>query len=265
MLFQSYAVGIPAALFFAWMITNVYLFLLYTLSKNVLPHAPATKTRVFSIACRIVFICFIAIVVSKPIEVLLFSAPLAGDIETFKKEQLEKYAVLTNEYFDGEIGALKQTIEKQKKLSDGAARVEQYELLVQKRENQKRELLMRMENLVGRSNYYVRSIVILNEKYPICWFFTLLVVAVFLTPANLKNFLGEASNFYKCKKEIETHLIRYEYAQFKAEYKRLLKEKYDADKDFSEPFADAPFNTKLKTDDREFLSEADLIAQLYNA
>ncbi len=265
-LFPYSLVGIPIALFFAWMITNIYLLLLYTLSKNVLPHKGDKKTKILSIVVRIIFICFIAAVVSKPLEALLFSAPLGEEIAQYKNEKINKYNAITNEFFDGESDQIKLMIEKRKKLNEGSENVEieKYRQNLIKKENQKNELISKMSNLVQNSNYYVRSIGILNSKYPACWLITLLIASIFLTPAVLKNFVSEKSNYYDLKRRIEVGLIRQEYFQFKTKYRQIFQDRFNEEKTYSELYADAPFNTLRINDRTEFLTESDLISELYD-
>lgn len=267
MLFQNFILGIPIAIFFSWMITNIYLLLLYTLTKNVLPHIRNEKARLISVGIRLGFICFIAIVVSKPLEALLFSNQLGNEIANYKQEQIQKYTALTNEYFESETHQLKLIIEKQKKLYGNSAtgQVEQYEQLLLKKENHKEVLISQMENLVEHSNYYIQSLLILNTKYPVCWLFTLFSIFIFMMPAYLKNFLAEQVNFYEFKKEIEMKLIQQEYASFKNQYNILFQTLHGTNKTFCESFEDAPFNTIRKKDGREFLTEDNLISELYNA
>ncbi len=265
-LFQNYFIGIPIGIFFSYMITNIYLLLLYTLSKNSFPCKTDIAAKLFSVSIRVVFICFIAIIVSKPIETILFSAPLENEIAVYKQEQISKYRKSTAEYYDAETKNLKLIIEKQKKLYSNAetSQIGNYEKLLQKKELQKDELITSMTNLVSNSNYYIQSIVILNTKHKACWLITLFTMFVFLFPAYLKNFLGEHSTYYEKKRNIENQLVKEEYASFKVRYNMLFQEYQNKNIQFSEPFTDAPFNTIRKKDAREFLKEEDLISDLYN-
>lgn len=265
-LFQNYFVGIPIGIFFSYMITNIYLLLLYTLSKNSFPCNTDKTAHLFSISIRVIFICFIAIIVSKPIETILFSMPLESEIESYKQEQIDKYRKSTAEYYDAETKNLRLIIEKQKILYTNAetSQIGNYEKLLQKKELQKDELIASMIQLVSNSNYYIQSIVILNTKYRTCWLITLFTMFIFLFPAYLKNFLGEQSFYYETKRKIENRLVKEEYASFKARYNLLFQEHLNRNIQFSEPFIDAPFNTIRKKDEREFLKEDDLISDLYN-
>jgi len=266
-LFQSYFIGIPAGLFFAFMITNIYLLLLYTLTDNVLPHVQRRAGKIISTAFRLLFIWFIAIVVSKPIEMLVFSSWINDEIAVFKQIQLSQFRESTDKYFDSEISQLRDQVEKQRQLFDepSAAELSKYELLIQKKETQRTELINRMAELVNHSNYYIRSIVLLNEKYPFCWLITLLVVAIFTIPSYLKEFIPLTGIFYGRKKDIEMQLIKREYESFKATYSELFRAIYNAEIKYSEVFEDAPFNLTRKIDNRIALSEESLIAELYNA
>lgn len=266
-LFPNYWVGIPISLFFAWMITNIYLLLLYTLSKNVIPRNDAPKSRFFSIAIRVLFICFIAVIVSKPIESVFFAAALEQEITEFKEQKITDYAKATEDFFSGEAVRLKSIIEKQNKKSMdfGNERIEKYQRLLAEKENQKTIMIKDMQNLVMHSNFYIQGIVILNTKYPECWLFTFVCISIFLAPAALKNFISEKSDYYTLKRRIETELVRGEYISFKAEYRRIFHERFGAAKDYSEHFLDAPFNTIPKIDDVKFLNERDLINNLYDA
>lgn len=266
MIFENYIIGIPVSIFFSWMITNIYLLLLYTLTKNSLPHKIKPKARFFSLLIRIGFICFMAVMVSKPIESLIFSRPLHSEIATYKEEQIKLYTDSTTKYFDDQTAQLIKIIDKQKQLYGKFAddQIEGYTNLLQKKENQKYELISSMKELVNNSNYYIQGILILNYKFPLCWMLTLLVIIIFLMPAYLKNFLPMQSNYYSFKQYIETSLILQEYKLFKEDYKLLFKSKYEMEITFSESYLDAPFNTIRKTDGREFLKEDDLISELYN-
>ncbi len=266
-LFQNYFIGIPVGIFFSYMITNIYLLLLYTLSKNSFPCKTNKAAQLFSIAIRVVFICFIAIIVSKPIETILFSMPLEDEIENYKQEQIDKYRKATAEYYDAKTKNLKLIIQKQKKLyaSGETPQIGNYEKLLKKKELQKDDLIASMVSLVSNSNYYTQSIVILNTKYRMCWLITFFTMFVFLFPAYLKNILGEHSTYYETKHTIENRLVKEEYASFKAKYNLLFQEHLNKNIQFSEPFIDAPFNTIRKRDERAFLKEDDLISDLYNA
>jgi hypothetical protein len=98
-IFNAGLIGIPLGFFFAWMITNIYLLLLYTLSKNVLPHTPSQQGRAASIFVRLFFISFIAMFIAKPFEAMLFNSYLKQDIASFKEEKFRTtFKIIENNY-----------------------------------------------------------------------------------------------------------------------------------------------------------------------
>lgn len=266
-MFQNYWIGIPAGLFCAFMVTNIYLLMLYTLSKNVLPHTKSVRAKIISTGLRLLFICFIAVVVSKPIEALIFTIPLNDEIVRYKEEKLLKYTAVTMTHFDNEVIELRKIIANLEKLSDkpDVLQLRKYQSMIEEKEAEKRELILKMNRLVENSNYYIQSIVILNSKYPQCWLMTAIIVVVFIVPAYLKYVLPIAGAYNNSKKDIETRLITQEYELFRVKYNALLRLNYGADKQYNELFTDAPFNTVLKRDERSFLRQDDLLAEIYDA
>lgn len=266
-LFPNYWIGIPIALFFAWMITNIYLLLLYTLTKNVLPHKQHAKSRIFSLVLRIAFISLIAVIISKPLEAFVFASALNQEIAQHKQQKLTEYNSATEEYFAGETRELKLMLENPKKLGsdESSVKTEQYRQLLIAKENQKNKLLGEMTNLIEKANFYIYSIVILNTKYPACWLFTLLSVSIFLAPGVLKNLVSENSDYYRLKKEKEVNLVRREYLAFRERYSQTFQDLFGVEKTYPEHYLDAPFNTLPKKDTAVYLTEHDLIGELYDA
>lgn len=273
-LFQSIVLGVPFSLFFAWMITNLYLLLLYTLTRSSLPRRESPVANFFSIGVRIAFICFIAIMVSKPVELLIYEGPLKKDVENYKRDLLTSYTkkvdtLLANQSASIVAGA------------DGPN-----ELTVARREY----LLASMSATVAKSNFYIQRIIILNNNYPSCWVVTLLGVLIFIAPGFVKTrLISEA--LFAMKKDIEVSLVVREYKQFRSVHseitlanvkldfkgslfdaepfrQKMLSDKFEARykflADHQEHFQDPPFNTIKIEDNRVFGKEDILIEMLYN-
>jgi hypothetical protein len=149
-------------------------------------------------------------------------------------------------------------------VSASPAKIEQYRQLLINKENQKNKLLAEMSNLIENANFYIYGIVTLNKKYPACWLLTLISVSIFLAPAVLKNLISENSAYYSLKKEIETKIVLGEYLAFCERYRQTFLNLYGAEKNYSEHYLDPPFNTIPITDTNVYLSERDLIADLYH-
>jgi hypothetical protein len=244
MIFHNYIFGIPASIFFSWMITNIYLLLLYTLTKNVLPHKKSLSSRVISLFLRLGFITFIAIFISKPIEVLLFSNQLPKEIDAYKSEQIEKYTTSTIAYFNDETKDLQGIIRYQKAINADTVSAET--IRYSKLNAEKTKSIENIEKIVNNSNYYIKGIVILNSNYPICWLISAICIFIFLTPALLKRLIEFDSTYYKLKKKIKTNIILEEYAKFKEQYYQLLLQDYNRNLTYTELYVDPPIQYNSK-------------------
>jgi hypothetical protein len=230
---RSVILATPIALFFAWMVGNIYIVLLGTLTKNLLPHIKNTKALVVSTAIRILFLILIAVIISKPIEAFLFSPLTEQGIDQKREALLINFKVSLVKYY-GSYNAEAQS---------------QYE---------------KAEKIVEHSNFFIERIKQTNS-IPFAWFITALTVFLFLLPASLKFYLAESSSYYIKKSQYEKNLIVSEYEAFKNEYKLLLLEKTGKVIEFRERFKNPPFNTKPLQDNKSYSTEADLIDMIYNS
>jgi hypothetical protein len=240
--------------------------ILYTLSKNVLPHKSTVGGKMFSRGVRFGFICLIALIVSKPIELLIYSSSVDKEILQFKVNKISRYNSITEAYYQADKADLECQIKKYLQLpSDiGGATVHIYREKLKQIKIQKNESIKAMQAKVLRSNYFILSISILNKKHPSCWLFTLSIIFSFLCPSVIKYFVSVTGNFYQFKKKIETNIILEEYATFKSSYTALLNKYSDSQLTFYEVHADPPFNTRRKKDPRFFKTENDLLSEIYN-
>lgn len=257
--FNAYFIGVAASLFVALMMSNIYLLLLYTLSENVLPHKPSFIGKWFSNVIRITFVCFLAVIVSKPIEVLIYSNSLAPEVTAFKRGEIAKYQALTTDYFDREIHEMR--IEKlvNPQLS------QLLDARIEKLTNEKDRLNKRMLTLVSDSNYYFKTLLILAYNHPTSWLVTLIFGLIFIVPVYLKRIVPGSGIFYGEKRNVEFELIRREYEKFKLMYSELFQRKWKVNVEYSEHYSDAPFNTAPKSDKTRFFDEQQLLTDLYDA
>ena len=267
-IFDNSTIGIPLGLFFAWMLTNIYLLLLYTLAKDVLPNNHNRKARVFSLTLRLALVTFIAIIMSKPLEVLIFQNMIVKDLSEFKIDKLEKYTTLTESYYESEIQNLENTINGLKKVnSDNSEQdLKYYQNLILHKNNAKRTALIEMERRIDQSTYYVQSLIILTDKYPKSWLITLLVIFLFLTPALTTNIVSKESMFNKRKRFIHTRMIDSHYLVFKQLYSNTLQQFSDMEKikfSYQENYIDPPYNSKLKEKPIQYQQE-DLKTIIYS-
>lgn len=264
--------------FFAFLIANLYLLLLYTLSKNLLPHKESKGAKWVSFVLRVLFISIFAVIVSKPIELVFFNEKLEADIELYKETHYKVSASIIESMY---LQPLKD-LEFAKNMGDVDA-----DLKILQKNEEKSTALLNLEDKIAHTDFYIQKIRILNYRYPETWFVTFLVILVFLTPIFIKYFFAAQMEFYQMKKEIETRIVLDEYASFKNRYKSIWKnfieevsmkpveyryarinlvlaEIKDKHCEFEVDYIDPPFNTVRKIDERNFLAQSSLKEELYD-
>ncbi|GEM_PF-4501733 len=93
-LFGHYlAFAIPVGLLWGGIVVNIYLLLLYTLSPTLLPGKESPSPITFALIYRVVFLVILAVVISKPVEVSLFSGLVKSDLEEYKQEKRNSFFV----------------------------------------------------------------------------------------------------------------------------------------------------------------------------
>ncbi|MBL7778462.1 MAG: DUF4407 domain-containing protein [Chitinophagales bacterium] len=268
---------IAIGIFFALMMANIYILLLYTLSKNLLPHISSRGARWISIALRVVFIAVFAMIVSKPFELMLFSPFLKSDIELHKAKEYKVNETVVNSLYEKSFNELERMIQ----LGDNSVKS-----ILLKKQIEKTNILALLKQKIYSSDCYIEQIRILNSKYIFTWIVTIMMIMLFVAPVYLKYLMEEQNEFYQKKKKIETQIVLDEYASFKARYKAFWKEFFQdlevrpPDKhermnvvlaeitqknyEFEVVFADPPFNTIRKKDARDFLEQSSLKEELYD-
>jgi hypothetical protein len=93
---QNVLLATTIGVFFGWMVTNIYLLLLYTLTPNLLTEDDG-RTAKLSLALRCGFIVLLALIVSRPVSVFLFDRWLVSDVEQRKSELLGSHALTADE------------------------------------------------------------------------------------------------------------------------------------------------------------------------
>jgi hypothetical protein len=104
-------VAIPFGVIWAFLVTNIYLLLIYTISPSVLPHAQKInrlKKRIitkehritvfftFSMIFRLSFMVILAIIIAQPLNVFFLSSKTDSSIEKYKAEQRANMIVQSN-------------------------------------------------------------------------------------------------------------------------------------------------------------------------
>jgi hypothetical protein len=268
---------IVIGVFFALMIANIYILLLYTLSKNLLPHISSQGAKWSSVILRMAFIGVFAMIVSKPFELLFFNSMLENDIAVYKQTEYQNGQAVVNSIYENSFAELEKLIQ----LGDESANS-----ILETKKAEKEETLIQLKQKIDSSEFYLQQIKILNSKYVFTWLITLLMITLFLSPIYLKYLMDEQNEFYQKKKQIEIQIVLDEYGSFKTKYElfwksffsdlvvrppnknermnvvlaEIVQKKYA----FEVVFADPPFNTIRKRDARDFLEQKSLKEDLYD-
>lgn len=268
--FDSNLIGIAISLFFSSTTITIYLLLNYTLTKNTLPQTKnQTKSdilaKVLSPTIRVGFVCFIALLVSKPLEYKLLSFHLIPptEITIIKKKQLDKYIFIIQRNYQPEILELENAINKLQLTNINSNYISRYKYLKDQLIADKNKHIIGTWALILSSPHYLDMIVKMSLDHPICWLMSLITMVIFLGPIISKNLVAQSSSFYDMKKELELNLIISEYALTE---QRLIQT-YQNTHNFSMvpliKYLDPPFNTEPYIDKRLFLNEDELVKDLY--
>ncbi|MGN8072612.1 DUF4407 domain-containing protein [Mucilaginibacter sp. 22184] len=265
MLFDSAWMAIPVSLLFAWMINNIYEVLLTTLSKPVLRMKYQGVIKHLSIILRVGFVIFFAVFISKPLEAWVFEPQLSGKVEQLKARQIgraEKELTARSAKVEKRLLA---AIRHKEHLGYPAQAIQplrdELSRLILDREN----ALERVRFVIGRADFFVQRLQLLvsGGLYMLSWFFTLIVVALFLLPFYLKWHMDISNPYFKDKRAVYENIILRDYQEFKRTYTDLFKDQYRLDIQVGETYQDPPFNTERIVEKRDLKDQEDFLERIY--
>ncbi|MBN8676643.1 MAG: hypothetical protein J0M29_00370 [Chitinophagales bacterium] len=249
------------ALFISWMITNIYLLTLYTLSKRVLPCKGKGGSSVASTVGKYLFLAMLGLIVATSFSVLIFQKDIDVHLEQYRTQKIRDYQQLSNQISQSDSILVSQLVLNSHDITTKTF----FQDYLASQRKKKIESEGRMRSLVRQSPFYIQSIVILYTKYPKHWPFTILFVLVFISPAILKHYLAETNEYYTVKREIEMNIVEDEYKSFKDTYQKLFSGQKDRVIVWREIYEDPPYNTRRKKEYRPHLSDQDiLLKELYH-
>lgn len=159
----------------------------------------------------------------------------------------------------------------------------------------------RLNELLEKSNFYIKRIQILLSENPVSWIMTMIICIIFLLPIHWKFSMRNKGGFYEKKKYIENRIVNEAYTDFKNTYSNIFEstlkeynrrvwvtvvqqlhklEEINPDR-FTEVsrqlrneiteepvskyehWADAPFRTKKKETSKQLASEKDFLKIIY--
>lgn len=264
---DSITLGLAMAVFFAWMIINLYVLVLYTLSKNVLPAPLSRAAAVAPVIIKYGFILLLALFVAKPLELVFFNSRVEADLDAYKKTYMMNYAQLANERFLNETKQVESIINQQRQLNFDsitlAEKNRELEAFVIQKRGERDAAVRVMQRLISDSTFYTQRIILLCTKHPLSWICTIFIIGLFLAPVTIKH-LNIGNEYYQLKMDIETQIVTDAYQEFVKNYNELVQTKYGPTHAWRELYVDPPFNTKRIRIEKKFDSEKNLIDLIYH-
>ena len=223
------SVAVAIACFMTFVFGNIYLLTITTFTRSVLPTQGAKQSNWLSASLRVCFLIFFAVIISKPIEVIL----VQGN-ESIDQAVLQHKIELIAQMFPPE-----------------------------KPESGNKDALVREKimSTINSSNFFLYKVKLIstNSKYSWTWLLSILFIAMFVLPIAVKNSLRIDSDYYRRMKITQRRIIQNSYTEFKSHFLQLSIIQLGKQMEFYEAFEDPPFNTIRKTDKRTFKKQEDFL------
>jgi hypothetical protein len=256
-LLESYYIGLAIGLYFALVILFLYLFILHTLTKNVLTNTDSNKIgRTGSYTIRVGFLVFLGVIVSQPIEYSLFSNKVDSLLnDDIIKEIENRNQKLNNEY----VYKLKEG--QNLNLSTKILNDEVIKFQIDKNK--------RLKNYIDYQysrNFFIKKMILMDTSSDTwyIWVFSGLFILVFISPIIIKSRISLGSGYYINMKRIQSELVLEHHHAFVEEYNRILKTNYQIlNLSWQTKYQDPPFNT-IKINDLELQNDSEFSKWLVN-
>ena len=225
------------ALFWALTVFNIYRFTLVNISGSFLndENKKSTLFKLSGIMC-FVYIFFIVLTISKPIELFIFNDKIDGYVDNYKKTKYDNFELELNRLVDN-----KQIAKEKKGI-----------------------YLREFQNCNLKSKYFIQRLKMLNYYFPLSWLITLFLLVLFIYPSYRKFKFADTDEYEKINSVRETNLIVEEYKFFKKWYEYRFFINTNKEIVFHEWAIDPPFNTTKIRDYRTFTKHQELIDFLKN-
>jgi len=257
---NTYFVVFFLTLFISLSIINLYIFILHNISPNLLPNNATNTSNFFESLLKLGFLIFLAIAISKPIEILIFkdNAAFQRALEDFKDQKLEDFKINLNELTTDRLNDLNDLYNR----SNTNIERESFKIDIQGIHEINQQRVDQMALSIENSFFFIEKTKILfniNESKYITFFISFL----FILPWFLKIILRNNNPYYELKKDIEMRMVKEDYVSFIGHKNSLLYRFKDYRLLMPPKYLDPPFNTKLIRDNTIMNSSKKLIEKIY--
>lgn len=259
LLFHFWQAEVVLALFITGLFLCIYIFLITTFSK----HTKQERVLNASNVVRMGFVLFMAFLISKPIEVLVFSKQLDAKVTAYKislhasyERSLDRLIFSEKEDIQTDIDAIQQRLTIYPIKSDHENLATLVKMLSDIN-SKKQQNLQRADKRIEKSDFLlfrVQQVV----RQPLAWVICIGITLLFFLPGYLIYSIPATESYYDLKEEMERKMIMDEYNRFTDQYKNIFKEKWGIGVELFSRFEDPPFN-KVRRKDSERLTTDDFI------
>lgn len=257
-------VAIPLGLVIGWMLCNIYKFIFIVFSATSLQNTELKSKISFSKISACLYVSFIALFISIPIELFLFKDMIDADVVDLKNEKIKQFETKTNDDYKIKETNLQKHIAEISHFGVEKKSVLYYEIIIAEMEQEKAALISTTSEKIKASNYTHKKIEILFYKYPLSKTISLVIILFFLAPMLILFYNDNLHKYHDLKRKKDKLLIEKDYLDFKTAYSQILQTNFQKEVSWSEPYADPPYNHIKKTKSQpEYLSQKDLLTDIY--
>lgn len=249
----------------ALMIFNIYKLNLITISTK---SKSQRLGHFFALIVRISFVLLIGLTIIKPLETLPFKSMVDIELAYLKVPMIENAITKTNAYFDKEIKTTENQMvllkkqAKEGRIADDPNQINYLEKRKVALVRDKETLIAETEKRIDQSTYYIRSIILLNSKFPWVWYISIGFLFLFISPLLLKLLIMPSSQYSQGEKQLFRKIVEKEYQILQNQYPVLFQESIGKSIELDEKYEDPRFNTKPKVEERKIGKEEDFLNRL---
>ena len=254
---NNYFVIFFLTFFISLSIINLYIFILHNISPNLLPNNATNSSNFFESLLKLGFLIFLAIAISKPIEIFIFkdNAAFQRALEAFKDQKLKDFKINLNELTTDRLNDLYNR-------SNTNIERESFKIDIERIHEINQQRIVQMALSIEKSFFFIEKTKILfnikESKYV-----TFFISFLFILPWFLKIILRNNNPYYELKKDIEMRMVKEDYVSFIGHKNSLLYRFIDYRFNIPPKYLDPPFNTKLIRDNTIMNSSKKLIEKIY--
>lgn len=248
LMFHMWYAEIFLALFFSLMFFTIYVLLIQTFSKEVLPKSQFQPFFNLSNLSRMGFVFLISFIISQPIKIFVLRDELEGGISTYKSQLFNNFNQNLESLYSDDHAKLNE--EKNRQIQIYGVDHPSVNLIDDKIQLINQQIAFERSNVlskISRSDFFVKRI-LLSNQYISAWLICLVIIGIFGIPVFLIYSISSNSRYYQIKKSKEFYLVNTHYDHFKKKYTEVFTKKFSiTGVTFYETYLDAPFNTLKKT------------------